>query len=134
MVRPSKAESLIHRRHSPLPVLALTEFDATTVSFPLLDPLLSNPRLIRCFEYWTLAEYYQLEEMEDKDSCTTELYLRADGVIEFGDTDGPQFITAAGTWSVPPGTDDYNSEYTFIRSIVSMAARQVESYPYLVQW
>jgi hypothetical protein len=35
-------------------------------------------------------EYYQLEEMEDKDTCTTELFLRADGGIEFGDTDGPK--------------------------------------------
>ena len=55
-------------------------------------------------------EYYQLEEMEDRDSCTTELFLRADGVVEFGDTDGPQFIAAAGTWSVPLGTNDYNSK------------------------
>lgn len=35
-------------------------------------------------------EYYQLEEMEDKDTCTTELFLRADGGIDFGDTDGPK--------------------------------------------
>jgi hypothetical protein len=56
------------------------------------------------------AEYYQLEEMEDRDTCTTELFLRADGVIEFGDTDGPKYLAAAGTWSVPAGTNDYNSK------------------------
>jgi len=57
-----------------------------------------------------LAEYYQLEEMEDKDTCTTELFLRADGVIEFGDTDGPQPNHSEGRWTVPDGTNDYSME------------------------
>jgi len=52
-------------------------------------------------------EYYQLEELEDKDTCTTELFLRADGVIEFGDTDGPVFTDAIGRWAVPEGTNTY---------------------------
>jgi len=56
-------------------------------------------------------EYYQLEELEDRETCTTELYLRGDGVVEFGETDGPKYLVAAGTWSVPYGTNDYNSKF-----------------------
>lgn len=63
-----------------------------------------------CVSPHSLQEFYQLEEMEDKDTCTTELFLRDDGVVDFGDTDGPRWLAAAGTWSVPPGTDDYNSK------------------------
>ena len=55
-----------------------------------------------------MIEYYQLEELEDRDSCTTELYLRGDGGVEFGDTDGPQYDAAAGSWSVPYGTNDFS--------------------------
>jgi len=58
---------------------------------------------IRCYD-----KYYQLEEMEDRDSCTTELFLAADGNIEFGDTDGPVYTKAEGYWEVAPGTNDYS--------------------------
>ena len=57
---------------------------------------------IRCYD-----KYYQLEEMEDIDSCTTELFLNAKGGVEFGDTDGPRFVTAEGHWLVAPGTNDF---------------------------
>lgn len=67
-------------------------------------------QLTQVYTFVLSKEYYQLEEMEDRDTCTTELFLRADGVIEFGDTDGPKYLAAAGTWSVPQGTNDYNSK------------------------
>jgi hypothetical protein len=38
--------------------------------------------------------------------------LRADGVIEFGDTDGPVFTAAEGRWTVPDGTNDYSMTIT----------------------
>ena len=52
-------------------------------------------------------KYYQLDELEDRDSCTTELWLNADGNVEFGDTDGPIFNQAVGSWEVAPGTNDF---------------------------
>eukprot|EP00977_Amphora_coffeiformis_P008513 scaffold1924_cov218-Amphora_coffeaeformis.AAC.5 len=52
-------------------------------------------------------KYYQLEEMEDSDNCTTELFLTADGLVEFGETDGPMWDEVAGNWHVKPGTDDF---------------------------
>mmetsp|Transcript_5905 Transcript_5905/g.7460 ORF Transcript_5905/g.7460 Transcript_5905/m.7460 type:complete len:202 (-) Transcript_5905:304-909(-) len=50
---------------------------------------------------------YQLEEMEDKDTCTTEVLLRADRNIQFGDTDGPIPADVIGKWEVDEGTDNY---------------------------
>lgn len=45
--------------------------------------------------------------MEDKDNSTTELFLTADGRVEFGETDGPMWDEVAGNWHVTPGTDDF---------------------------
>jgi len=45
-------------------------------------------------------KYYQLEELEDADNCTTELFLKEDGTVEIGETDGPLFTKAVGNWEV----------------------------------
>ena len=58
---------------------------------------------IRCED-----KYYQLEEREDKECATTELYLMADRRVEFGDTDGPMTIESVGTWQVQPNTDNFS--------------------------
>jgi len=42
--------------------------------------------------------YFQLEEREDKDTCTTELFLKKDGTVAVFDSDGPPPISATGTW------------------------------------
>lgn len=42
--------------------------------------------------------YFQLEEREDKDTCTTELFLKKDGTVLVFDSDGPLPISATGTW------------------------------------
>jgi len=84
-----------------------------------ISPILRSPMTKSCTELSAIRcydKYYQLEEMEDRDTCTTELFLRADGVIEFGDTDGPKYMAAAGSWSVPPGTNDYNMVITRVFS------------------
>lgn len=47
-----------------------------------------------------VEKYFQLEELEDKDTSTTELFLCWDGVVQVGETDGPQPIAATGTWEV----------------------------------
>mmetsp|Transcript_28051 Transcript_28051/g.42779 ORF Transcript_28051/g.42779 Transcript_28051/m.42779 type:complete len:200 (-) Transcript_28051:95-694(-) len=48
-------------------------------------------------------KYFQLEEMEDKDRCTTELFLRADRRVQIGITDGPRHSDGVGTWEVQEG-------------------------------
>jgi hypothetical protein len=46
-----------------------------------------------------LAEkYFQLAELEDSESWETEVLLKADQTIHVGETDGPLFKTASGTW------------------------------------
>ena len=57
---------------------------------------------IRCED-----KYYQLEEREDAECFATELFLKADRVIEFGETDGPLAKEQDGTWEVAPGTDTF---------------------------
>lgn len=45
-------------------------------------------------------KYYQLEELEDADNCTTELFLKDDGTVDVMETDGPLFSKAVGNWEI----------------------------------
>jgi len=45
-------------------------------------------------------KYYQLEELEDADNCTTELFLKEDGTVDIGETDGPLFTKSVGSWEI----------------------------------
>ena len=47
-----------------------------------------------------IDEYFQLEELEDSESCTTEILLQSDGKILVGQTDGPLFASAKGWWEI----------------------------------
>jgi len=66
----------------------------------------------RLFEVRCEEKYFQLEELEDKDTCTTELLLKTDRTVEFGPTDGPLFTAAVGSWQVVPGTNDFTMSIT----------------------
>jgi len=46
-----------------------------------------------------VGRYFQLEEMEDADTCETEVYLNADHTVNVGPSDGPSYIKGTGTWS-----------------------------------
>ena len=50
---------------------------------------------------------YQLEELEDKDTCTSEVFLQADRTIYFGDTDGPIADEMVGRWDIEPDTNNF---------------------------
>jgi hypothetical protein len=43
--------------------------------------------------------FYQLEEMEDKETEITEVFLNADGTVTLGETDGPVFTSGSGSWT-----------------------------------
>jgi len=45
-----------------------------------------------------VGRYYQLEEMEDREDCTTQVFLSPDGSVAFGRTDGPPHHSATGSW------------------------------------
>jgi len=55
-------------------------------------------------------KYFQFEEMEDNESCTTEIYLNDDGSVDVSmtETDGPLPKATFGTWKVleEGGEDD----------------------------
>lgn len=54
---------------------------------------------------YSLAErFFQLEELEDKESATTELHLNWDNTVSLGATDGPRFLKGSGTWKYNPDT------------------------------
>lgn len=46
--------------------------------------------------------YFQVEEMEDKDSCTTEVLLNKDNTVTLFQTNGPLFVAATGKWRLKP--------------------------------
>lgn len=50
---------------------------------------------------------YQLEELEDQETCTSEIFLQADRTIYFGDTDGPIPVECEGRWDVDPDTNSF---------------------------
>jgi len=64
-------------------------------------------------------KYFQLEEMEDNESCTTEIYLADDGSVRVSttETDGPLPKAASGTWVETEvgeaGDDDEDSPLPF---------------------
>lgn len=43
---------------------------------------------------------FQLDELEDRDTCSTEITLEPDYTVTLGDTDGPLFCQATGIWSL----------------------------------
>ncbi|KAL3936655.1 MAG: hypothetical protein SGARI_002461 [Bacillariaceae sp.] len=45
--------------------------------------------------------------MEDRENCTTELFLQEDGTVVLGDTDGPLWTDAIGEWLIKPDTNDF---------------------------
>lgn len=45
------------------------------------------------------SKFYQLEEKEDKESSTTEIFLSSDGTVTLAETDGPPPLRSFGTWS-----------------------------------
>jgi hypothetical protein len=53
--------------------------------------------------------YFQLEEMEDAETATTEVFLNADQTAVVGKTDGPLFIKAEGTWKQNNDEDNNNN-------------------------
>ena len=44
------------------------------------------------------SKEYQLEELEDKEECETELWLNDDGSVTLGKTNGPLFKECKGDW------------------------------------
>jgi hypothetical protein len=59
------------------------------------------------------GKYFQIEEMEDRERCTTEVLLNADASVSLLQTDGPLYKKASGSWKFLPNG---MFEMTLIRS------------------
>ena len=56
--------------------------------------------------------YFQLEELEDQEACTTELFLNRDRTVTVGETNGPVFVSATGTWEQQQPTSSPSDEFS----------------------
>jgi len=60
-----------------------------------------------------VSKYYNLEEKEDNENSTTEIFLLADGTVSLGETDAPLTVKATGTWSQNGGEFEMHIKRTF---------------------
>jgi hypothetical protein len=58
---------------------------------------MNNPSLVD-----VSGKYFQIEEMEDRDRSTTEVFLNADRTVSLLQTDGPLHKKAVGSWQFLP--------------------------------
>ncbi len=52
------------------------------------------------------SKFFNLEEMEDKEACTTEVFLSQNGSVTLTETNGPPPVAASGFWKVNEDTED----------------------------
>jgi hypothetical protein len=45
------------------------------------------------------GKHYQLEELEDSETCTTDIFLNDDSTLLVGETSGPLYLSGSGSWS-----------------------------------
>lgn len=60
-----------------------------------------------------VSRYYNLEEKEDRDTSTTEIFLLNDGTVSLGETDAPLTVKAVGTWIQNGEQFEMNIKRTF---------------------
>lgn len=59
------------------------------------------------------SKYYQLEELEDKEDTTTEIFLTKGRTIDVGESNGPIPVASSGEWKI---NDDGCFEMTIRRT------------------
>lgn len=70
---------------------------------------------------------FQLEELEDAESACTDILLNSDLTLTVGETDGPRYVTADGTWSeslVGLHSDDQSGDGSNFKRYFSMKLRR----------
>ena len=77
-----------------------------------------RPTSALCLQRPVGGRHFQLEELEDAESSTTDVLLNADRTVTLGQTNGPRFLSGRGTWSESVAgykSDDQSSPGTFTR-------------------
>jgi hypothetical protein len=76
---------------------------ATTLRLPRLHGTAAP-----CIHVDTILDrFFQLQELEDKEECTTEIIFRSGGDLRVGMTTGPVFAQATGKWSYDAESNDF---------------------------
>ncbi|KAL7536907.1 hypothetical protein ACHAXR_012120 [Thalassiosira sp. AJA248-18] len=76
-------------------------FGATKHFAPTNNAVLVPPLHLKRFGLGDLStKEFQLEELEDKEECETELWLNNDGTVTLGLTNGPQYSGCNGDWHI----------------------------------
>eukprot|EP00543_Licmophora_paradoxa_P001200 CAMPEP_0202450750 /NCGR_PEP_ID=MMETSP1360-20130828/9318_1 /ASSEMBLY_ACC=CAM_ASM_000848 /TAXON_ID=515479 /ORGANISM="Licmophora paradoxa, Strain CCMP2313" /LENGTH=164 /DNA_ID=CAMNT_0049069131 /DNA_START=80 /DNA_END=574 /DNA_ORIENTATION=+ len=65
--------------------------------FPTTFGVIRSPSVV-ALEAIPSNHFFQLEELEDQDCATTEIFLNEDHTVSFGSTDGPLPTSSRGTW------------------------------------
>ena len=60
------------------------------------------------------GKIFQIEEMEDADSCASAITLNPDGTVHFGLTDGPLPSDAVGHWSQVTTSEGQESKFKMV--------------------
>ncbi|KAL7469249.1 hypothetical protein ACHAXS_009508 [Conticribra weissflogii] len=82
----------------------------------------SSSTALNLFQTKAYGRHYQLEELEDAESASTDIILNEDNTITLGRTDGPFYVEASGTWS--EAFEDKRSEGGVGRRLFSMSLRR----------
>mmetsp|Transcript_9885 Transcript_9885/g.20519 ORF Transcript_9885/g.20519 Transcript_9885/m.20519 type:complete len:227 (+) Transcript_9885:31-711(+) len=82
----------------------------------------SSGTSLNLFQTKAYGRHYQLEELEDAESASTDIILNEDYTITLGRTDGPFYVEASGTWS--ESFEDKRSEGGVGRRLFSMSLRR----------
>jgi hypothetical protein len=77
-----------------------------------------RPDAALCLQRPVGGRHFQLEELEDAETSTTDVLLNADRTVTLGVTNGPRFLSGRGSWSESVAgykSDDQSSPGTFTR-------------------
>lgn len=120
----SASTHTVVERYNPPPVMgggasASVAAPVSTTSYSTYESNNLDPAL------YPGNKHFQLEELEDADSCTTDIFLNSDNTLTVGETDGPRFLSGEGTWTTsttttsPSSNDDDEYNKTLFEMILN---------------
>jgi len=97
----------------------VTSFSTTPIDYTSINGAHNSPT--NPFQQQTLSGiHFQLEELEDAETSTTEVILNDDLTVSLGETDGPRYISSEGSWTDNYiGDEDWKFTMKLTRTFVS---------------
>jgi len=114
-------------------VLSSIVVNGFTVQSPLLQRSISATSSVTSLAAQAGSKFYQLEEMEDQDTCTTEVFLSNDGSVTVSQTDGPIPSEASGTWEQSEDTFTMKIKRSFGAGLATKKSTAVGNFSFSVE-